>query len=89
MTIACHKFNPSGGAGAVNAMHDAVVLANYINALPFHPVLSEIENAFELYRSDRIEWAEKAYTSSQTIQSFVAKVRRDDHTDNISFLLCI
>ncbi|KAF9126823.1 hypothetical protein BGW39_006327 [Mortierella sp. 14UC] len=70
---ACHKFNPSGGAGAVNAMHDATVLANYINALPFHPVVSEIKHAFEQYRSDRIEWAEKAYTSSRTIQSFVAK----------------
>lgn len=73
--IACHKLNPSGGAGAVNAMHDATVLANYINALPLHPVVNEIECAFESYRAERIEWVERAFNTSQMLQALVAKVR--------------
>lgn len=73
--LACHKLNPSGGAGAVNAMHDAAVLANYINALPLHPVIDEIERAFELYRTERIEWVERAFETSQMLQALVAKVK--------------
>ncbi|KAK5797006.1 hypothetical protein F5H01DRAFT_373550 [Linnemannia elongata] len=61
---ACHKFNPSGGAGAANAMHDAIVLANLINGLPFHPIAEEIENAFAAYKRERIDWVKKAYSSS-------------------------
>lgn len=73
--LACHKLNPSGGAGAVNAMHDAAVLANYINALSLHPVVDEIERAFELYRAERIEWVERAFETSQMLQALVAKVK--------------
>ncbi|KAF9538473.1 hypothetical protein EC957_006729 [Mortierella hygrophila] len=73
MGDACHKLNPSGGAGAVNAMHDAAVLANYINALPLHPVVDEIESAFESYRDERIEWVERAFNTSQMLQALVAK----------------
>ncbi|KAG0282526.1 hypothetical protein BGZ96_000380 [Linnemannia gamsii] len=73
MGDACHKLNPSGGAGAVNAMHDAAVLANYIFALPLHPVVDEIEHAFELYRAERIEWVERAFETSQMLQALVAK----------------
>ncbi|KAG0062483.1 hypothetical protein BGZ89_010621 [Linnemannia elongata] len=73
MGDACHKLNPSGGAGAVNAMHDATVLANYINALPLHPVVDEIERAFESYRAERIEWVERAFNTSQMLQALVAK----------------
>ncbi|KAK3835608.1 MAG: hypothetical protein J3R72DRAFT_451234 [Linnemannia gamsii] len=70
---ACHKLSPAGGAGAGNAIHDAIVLANYINALPLHPVVEEIEAAFECYKNDRIEWVEKAFGTSQMLQSVVAK----------------
>ncbi|KAG0279759.1 hypothetical protein BGZ95_000291 [Linnemannia exigua] len=70
---ACHKLNPSGGSGAVNAMHDAIVLANYINGLPLHPVVEEIEQAFAAYKADRIEWVERAFATSQMAQSMVAK----------------
>ncbi|KAK5796906.1 hypothetical protein F5H01DRAFT_418834 [Linnemannia elongata] len=47
---ACHKFNPAGGVGAANAMHDAIALANRINGLPFHPIAEEIEDAFKAYK---------------------------------------
>ncbi|KAF9931287.1 hypothetical protein FBU30_010516 [Linnemannia zychae] len=70
---ACHKLNPSGGAGAVNAMHDAIVLANYINGLPFHPVVEEIEAAFAAYRAERIEWVERAFVTSSMGRNAVAK----------------
>ncbi|KAF8943005.1 hypothetical protein BGZ47_005918 [Haplosporangium gracile] len=73
MGDACHKLSPAGGAGAGNALQDAVVLANYINALPLHPVVEEIEAAFEAYKTDRIEWCEKAYATSKVLQSVVAK----------------
>ncbi|KAF9905571.1 hypothetical protein EC991_001532 [Linnemannia zychae] len=73
MGDACHKLSPAGGAGAGNALLDAIVLANYIHALPMHPVIEEIEAAFESYKNDRIEWVEKAFGTSQMLQSVVAK----------------
>ncbi|KAF9126820.1 hypothetical protein BGW39_006324 [Mortierella sp. 14UC] len=73
MGDACHKLSPSGGVGATNAMHDAIVLANYINALPFHPVVDEIERALASYRAERIECVERAFETSQTLKKMVAK----------------
>ncbi|KAF9336617.1 hypothetical protein BGZ91_009926 [Linnemannia elongata] len=69
---ACHKFNPAGGLGATNAMHDAIVLANLINALPDHPIASEIENAFQAYKDERISWAKEAYNSSKALRDMTA-----------------
>jgi hypothetical protein len=40
------------------------VLANFINGLPFHPIASEIEDAFKAYKKERIEWVKKAFSSS-------------------------
>ncbi|KAK3813788.1 MAG: hypothetical protein JOS17DRAFT_840621 [Linnemannia elongata] len=78
---ACHKFSPSGGVGATNAMHDAIVLANRINGLPFHPIAEEIENAFKEYKEERVDWVNKAFESSKafktmTGQSFASKATR-------------
>ncbi|KAK5801530.1 hypothetical protein F5H01DRAFT_384096 [Linnemannia elongata] len=78
---ACHKFNPAGGVGAANAMHDAVALANHINGLPFHPVAEEIEAAFKAYKKERIDWVEKAFEHSKVFrtmagQSISSKVTR-------------
>ncbi|KAF9931286.1 hypothetical protein FBU30_010515 [Linnemannia zychae] len=70
---ACHKFNPSGGAGATNAIHDAIILANYIEALPDHPVAEEIEKAFQAYREDRIYWVEAASEQSRLFRDMVDK----------------
>ncbi|KAG0375840.1 hypothetical protein BGX24_008599 [Mortierella sp. AD032] len=71
MGDACHKFNPSGGSGAVNAIHDAIVLANYIHALPDHPIAQEIETAFVAYKKERIDHVERAFTASQAFRNMV------------------
>ncbi|KAF8943002.1 hypothetical protein BGZ47_005915 [Haplosporangium gracile] len=68
---ACHKFNPSGGAGATNAMHDAVIFANYIDALPDHATTDDIEKAFLAYKSDRIQWVEDVFEQSKLFRSMV------------------
>ncbi|KAG0279757.1 hypothetical protein BGZ95_000289 [Linnemannia exigua] len=70
---ACHKFSPAGGAGAVNAMHDAVSLANYINALPHHPSADDITNAFKAYREERIQWVQEAFDTSKIFKVMAAK----------------
>ncbi|KAG0282527.1 hypothetical protein BGZ96_000381 [Linnemannia gamsii] len=70
---ACHKLNPSGGVGATNAMHDAIVLANYIHALPHHPIADEIESALTSYQAERIEWVEKDFARSLMLKKMVSK----------------
>ncbi|KAF9922479.1 hypothetical protein FBU30_007368 [Linnemannia zychae] len=66
---ACHKFSPSGGVGATNAVHDAIVLANRINGLPFHPIIEEIEAAFNEYKTERIDWVMTGFNSSRFLRT--------------------
>ncbi|KAF9086672.1 hypothetical protein BGX23_008654 [Mortierella sp. AD031] len=78
---ACHKLSPAGGAGAVNAMHDAIVVANLINALPLHPTAEEIHNVFRAYSKERMPWVKEAFESSKLFKimaekTFMAKVLR-------------
>ncbi|KAG0280161.1 hypothetical protein BGZ95_011087 [Linnemannia exigua] len=68
---ACHKFNPAGGAGANNAIHDAVVLANRLQALPDQPSVEDIEKAFSLYRKERFPKVQAAFNSSLALKSMV------------------
>ncbi|KAF9922412.1 hypothetical protein FBU30_007448 [Linnemannia zychae] len=75
----CHKFSPSGGVGATNAIHDAFAVANRVYGLPFHPTIGEIDNAFKEYKKERFEWVMNGFTSSKihrTLagQSFSAKI---------------
>ncbi|KAF9083755.1 hypothetical protein BGX29_002911 [Mortierella sp. GBA35] len=70
---ACHKFNPMGGAGGANAMHDAVALANYIHALPDHPTAEDIQDAFKAYKDERIEWVQIQFQASQMTRTLVDK----------------
>ncbi|KAF9029200.1 hypothetical protein BGZ52_009800 [Haplosporangium bisporale] len=65
---ACHKFTPAGGVGATNAMHDAVVLANWIHALPNNASAEEINQAFLAYRSERMPWVQEAFKHSRAFQ---------------------
>ncbi|KAF9581886.1 hypothetical protein BGW38_000935 [Lunasporangiospora selenospora] len=51
---ACHKFLPSGGQGAVNAMQDAVILANCLYDIS-DPTPENILTAFKSYRSQRYD----------------------------------
>ncbi|KAG0204213.1 hypothetical protein BGX33_008655 [Mortierella sp. NVP41] len=65
-------LNPAGGVGAVNAIHDAIVLANLINALPLHPNAEEIEGAFKVYKAERLPWVKEAFGSSRVFKTMSA-----------------
>ncbi|KAF9271179.1 hypothetical protein BGZ88_006672, partial [Linnemannia elongata] len=67
----CHKFNPAGGAGANNAIHDAVALANRLQALPDQPSVEDIERAFKLYKKERFPKVQKAFISSLALKAMV------------------
>ncbi|KAF9341209.1 hypothetical protein BGZ91_010342 [Linnemannia elongata] len=68
---ACHKFNPAGGAGANNAIHDAVALANRLQALPDQPSVEDIERAFKLYKKERFPKVKEAFNSSLALKAMV------------------
>ncbi|KAF9120613.1 hypothetical protein BGX30_003081 [Mortierella sp. GBA39] len=70
---ACHKLNPAGGVGPANAVQDAMVLANLINGLPFHPIAEEIEAAFKAYQEERMPWVKDAHKISQTHRTMVGQ----------------
>jgi len=55
-------------------MQDAVVLANMINGLPFHPIATEIEAAFSAYREERYHWASDAYEGSKILRAMAGQV---------------
>ncbi|KAG0086982.1 hypothetical protein BGZ92_007704 [Podila epicladia] len=61
---ACHKMNPSGGSGAVTAIHDAVTLANWLSILRL-PREKEIGEVFKEYRSERYPVAKATFEASQ------------------------
>ncbi|KAG0250191.1 hypothetical protein DFQ27_009517, partial [Actinomortierella ambigua] len=60
---AAHKMLPDGGQGAVNAMQDAVVLANRIYDMSDNSV-KETEAAFSAYREERYPHAKASVESS-------------------------
>ncbi|KAK3828542.1 MAG: hypothetical protein J3Q66DRAFT_322913 [Benniella sp.] len=61
---ACHKMLPSSGQGAVNAFHDAIILANLI--YEYQPTTSETISAmFEEFKTERFERIEKQYSVSR------------------------
>lgn len=67
--IACHKLNPSGGHGAVTALHDAIALANLLYAMPTS-TSADITNIFQEYQKERYPAVMESYNNSR----FVAKV---------------
>jgi 2-polyprenyl-6-methoxyphenol hydroxylase-like FAD-dependent oxidoreductase len=69
------QLNPAGGVGPANAVQDAIVLANLINGLPFHPIAEEIEAAFKAYQEERMPWVKDAHKISQTHRTMVGQVR--------------
>ncbi|KAF9905005.1 hypothetical protein EC991_002068 [Linnemannia zychae] len=70
---AAHKINPAGGAGATNAVHDAITIANWIHALPPNPTKQEIESYFEEYKKERLPKAKVAFDSSRMFKSISSK----------------
>ncbi|KAF9410340.1 hypothetical protein BGZ94_001678 [Podila epigama] len=69
---ACHKMNPAGGMGAINAMQDAITIANWIEVLDRNSTMAEIEKAFKEYKKERYPWALSAYRDSQIMSKLVA-----------------
>ncbi|KAG0202466.1 hypothetical protein BGX33_009702 [Mortierella sp. NVP41] len=69
---ACHKFSPAGGVGAINAIHDAISLANNIQALPDHPTAKDITKAFKAYQDERSSWAQEGFESSKVFRSMTS-----------------
>ncbi|KAG0087222.1 hypothetical protein BGZ92_007499 [Podila epicladia] len=69
---ACHKMNPAGGMGAINAMQDAIAIANWINVLDRNSTWEETERAFKEYKTERYPWVLGAYRDSQIMSKLVA-----------------
>ncbi|KAG0311443.1 hypothetical protein BGZ97_011873 [Linnemannia gamsii] len=67
---ACHKLHPSGGHGAVTAMHDAMALANLIYAMPTR-TSEDITRVFEEYKSERYPAAMDSYKNSKMMGKLI------------------
>lgn len=74
-------MNPCGGGGAVNAFHDAVTLANWINTLQT-PSLIELELIFKEYHAERLPVALDAFETSQVFAKNLGKVTLSSTDDN-------
>lgn len=80
-------MNPAGGAGATNALHDAISLANYIYALPPRPTIKDTDEAFTAYTNERIPWAKAAFDSSNIYKTMASTVRSSYHWPCCTLLL--
>ncbi|KAF8981041.1 hypothetical protein BGZ52_003347 [Haplosporangium bisporale] len=69
---ACHKMNPSGGSGALTAMHDAVTLANWINTIET-PSMYYLKKIFKEYRAERYPIVKQAFETSQMFSRNIGK----------------
>ncbi|KAK5823573.1 hypothetical protein F5H01DRAFT_376481 [Linnemannia elongata] len=69
---ACHKVNPTGGQGAVAAMHDALALANLLYALPSRTA-SDIEQILSEYQEERRPKALATYKNSRMLSHVLRK----------------
>lgn len=69
-------MHPAAGQGAVNAMQDAIVLANMISSLGTKEV-KDIENIFKAYRAERRPLARDSYKMSRTLSKTIEKVIMD------------
>lgn len=67
------QMNPTGGVGALMAMHDAVALANWISTLRL-PTVPQLENVFKEYRAERYPIAKEAFERSQLFTKNLGKV---------------
>ncbi|KAF9314650.1 hypothetical protein BG003_003941 [Podila horticola] len=65
----CHKFDPAGGAGAVNAIQDAICLGNWINTLPKTISTKELRIVFQDYLAERLPIAKENFAKSQFFAS--------------------
>ncbi|CAO3563772.1 unnamed protein product [Mortierella alpina] len=75
MGDACHKMTPCAGLGAVNALQDAAVLANYLDALPLtRPwTQQDITDAFRGFKDERYPHAKQACDHSRALDQLMGK----------------
>ncbi|KAG0042165.1 hypothetical protein BGZ83_000829, partial [Gryganskiella cystojenkinii] len=71
-----HKLNPSGGVGAMSAMHDAICLANWINVLS-SASLQDTEIILREYHEERYPIAVGAFKKSQLFATINEKKLSD------------
>ncbi|KAG0026812.1 hypothetical protein BGZ82_009288 [Podila clonocystis] len=69
---ACHKMSPTGGSGALTAMHDAVTLANWINTIEA-PSMYHLKKIYKEYRAERYPVAKQAFETSQMFSRNLGK----------------
>ncbi|KAI1287761.1 hypothetical protein EDD11_010197 [Mortierella claussenii] len=63
---ACHKFLPTSGLGAVNAMHDAIALANWLSVLKSTSI-EDAEKTFKEYKEERYPAAVAAFNTGKIV----------------------
>lgn len=66
-------MNPTGGVGAINAMHDAVTLANWLSTLRA-ATRNDVEMVFKEYRAERLPVVKEAFVASQLFTRNIGKV---------------
>ncbi|KAF9363562.1 hypothetical protein BGX34_003811 [Mortierella sp. NVP85] len=62
---AAHKMSPSQGLGAVNALQDAIVLANHLYEIARSPTERNITRAFKEYRDERLPRVQDQFKASK------------------------
>ncbi|KAG0243379.1 hypothetical protein BGW41_002268 [Actinomortierella wolfii] len=83
---AVHKVHPAAGQGAVNAMMDAVVLANVFDACR-STKLDDLRRCFEAYYDERFLPAKSAFIISHRVSSFLKKSFISDMARTIAGLM--
>ncbi|KAG0209626.1 hypothetical protein BGX33_005401 [Mortierella sp. NVP41] len=68
----CHKLNPSGGQGAITAMHDAIALANLVYALPSNST-KDIHKTFAEYQEEIFQPAVEASQGSLLLSMILSR----------------
>ncbi|KAG0029858.1 hypothetical protein BGZ81_003348 [Podila clonocystis] len=66
------KMSPTGGSGALTAMHDAVTLANWINTIEA-PSMYRLKKIYKEYRAERYPVAKQAFETSQMFSRNLGK----------------
>lgn len=69
---ACHKMTPNAGLGATTAIHDAIVLANYLSTLKTNDCRT-ITSLFQQYQDERTPMAKDAVAASAAMAKLCGK----------------
>ncbi|KAF9433939.1 hypothetical protein BGZ76_008787 [Entomortierella beljakovae] len=75
---ACHKMLPNAGKAIVNAMLDAVVLANELYEIGDNATPDNIANAFKEYYKNRFPYAKIDFETSQRTAQLIAGQSKKD-----------